>query len=196
LERELAGQPSASTAGKIFQGVRSLESLVCEILDFAQEDRLERRPYSLGKILTTLQDQVAAIAQASGVTVTFEPLAFETELFCDPERLQRVLSNLVINAVQAAGPGGWARLAASLIAGGARIEVTDSGPGIPEADWDRVFDPFFTTKASGTGLGLAICHRIVEAHGGTIRVGRGPTGGARFVVWLPNEEGDVDAERE
>jgi two-component system sensor histidine kinase HydH len=196
LERDLAGQPSAGTAAKIFHGVRSLESLVCEILDFAQEDRLERRLCVLGKILRALEDQVAAIAQAAGVSVTLEPSAFEVELFCDPERLQRVLSNLVINAVQAAGSCGWARLAAEGVAGGIRIEVTDNGAGIPEEDWERVFDPFFTTKASGTGLGLAICHRIVEAHGGTIRVGRGPAGGARFVVWIPSEVTNGAAERD
>jgi len=191
MQRELGSHPSAQTAGKIFQGVRSLEALVCEILEFAQEDRLDRRRSRLGAILAQSHDAVARIAEQEAVEVEIDVSAAKIEVYSDPDRLQRVLTNLLANAIQASGPGGRARVNATATDRGVQIEVTDSGAGIPEELRQRIFHPFFTTKASGTGLGLAICHRIVEAHGGTISAGNAQGGGARFVVWLPAEAESV-----
>jgi C4-dicarboxylate-specific signal transduction histidine kinase len=69
----------------------------------------------------------------------------------------------------------------------ASIEVADNGPGVPPEIMTRIFEPFFTTRdvGAGMGLGLSICHTIVEAHGGAIRVGNRPEGGAVFTVQLP-----------
>lgn len=194
LERELAGQTSAVTAGKIFNGVRSLEILVREILDFAQEDRIDARPCDLGRVLNSVYDAAARLAEECGAVIHLEPPSAGTSVFCDPDRLHRALLNLVTNAVQAAGRDGWVRIAAPAQDDGISIEVTDAGPGIPNEDLNRIFNPFFTTKASGTGLGLAICHRIIEAHGGTIRAGNIAGGGARFVVWLPNNGKSIECE--
>ena len=66
-----------------------------------------------------------------------------------------------------------------------RIAVTDSGPGVDPESSRRIFDPFYTTKEGGSGLGLALVHRAVEAHGGAVLVERGRSGGARFVILLP-----------
>jgi signal transduction histidine kinase len=65
------------------------------------------------------------------------------------------------------------------------LRVRDDGPGIPEAARGRLFEPYFTTKSSGTGLGLAICRRLVEAHGGTIRLVASRPGHTEFQVDLP-----------
>lgn len=183
LERSLTGQPSAATATKIFQGVRALEELVREILEFAQEDRINPRSCRLKDILTRVGDAAASLAEKSEVALEFS--IEELEIHCDPERIQRALLNLVVNAVQAAGPGGSVRVQADRDGDSVRIEVTDSGPGIAAEHLARIFNPFFTTKSSGTGLGLAICHRIIEVHQGVVRAGNIPGGGARFVVRLP-----------
>jgi signal transduction histidine kinase len=112
----------------------------------------------------------------------------------DPVQFEQVLLNLLINARQAmSGRGGALTIKASRgdQSGEARIQVIDTGPGIPEKLLPKIFQPFFTTKgtarpgeARGTGLGLAICQQIVERHGGRIevesQVGRGTT----FTVWL------------
>jgi len=73
--------------------------------------------------------------------------------------------------------------------GGVQVTVEDTGEGIPPEIRDRIFDPFFTTRPDGTGLGLSNCHRIVEAHGGSIHVEDGPAGGTRVHILLPAVQG-------
>jgi signal transduction histidine kinase len=76
-------------------------------------------------------------------------------------------------------------IASSAHDGRTALRVRDDGPGIPEAVRGRLFTPYFTTKSSGTGLGLAICRRLVEAHGGTIRLVESRPGHTEFEVDLP-----------
>lgn len=111
-------------------------------------------------------------------------------------KISQIALNLVVNAIQALPDrprdrnriGVWIEVDPGV----ARLVVEDNGPGVPEADRDRIFDPFYTTKTQGgTGLGLAISRRIVEEIEGTLELEEGSEGGARFVVTLPR----VDAER-
>ncbi|MGP0032103.1 MAG: sensor histidine kinase [Acidimicrobiales bacterium] len=103
----------------------------------------------------------------------------------DRGQMAEVLTNVLTNAYQAMPQGGTVRVSARMSDDVARLVVEDAGPGFDEAVQDRVFEPFFTTKHSGTGLGMAIVHRLVSAHGGTIRLENVPTGGARVTVELP-----------
>ncbi len=118
----------------------------------------------------------------------------------DPDRLTQVLANLLENALRFTPAGGRIVVHVTPAEGGARsggpgpavlISVSDSGPGIPEADLGKVFDRFYTVDRSrarergGTGLGLAIVREIVEAHGGRVWAGRGPEGGALLTFTLP-----------
>jgi CheY-like chemotaxis protein len=110
-------------------------------------------------------------------------------IWADPFQLQQVLLNLVGNAEQAmAGWEGEKRLTVASETRGGRIVVTvsDSGPGIPDGEIDRVFNPFYTTKGigKGTGLGLSVSDGIVREHGGSIRV-ESPGRGAAFIIELP-----------
>jgi signal transduction histidine kinase len=103
----------------------------------------------------------------------------------------QVLANLVSNAVKFSPPGGAIVVAVERVAGALRFGVRDSGPGIAEADRERVFEPFVqldggaTRARGGTGLGLAICKGLVEAHGGRMGVEGVPGGGSLFWFELP-----------
>ena len=102
--------------------------------------------------------------------------------------------NLLVNARDAVGDGGWIRVATRAPHDGGRpfaeIVVEDGGCGIPQADLAHLFEPFFTTKGThGTGLGLAVTWGIVEAHGGTIDVASEVGKGSRFTVRLPIPDG-------
>lgn len=190
LEGQLADRPaSRMAAAKISQSVRSLDQLVSEILDFAQEHHLELQECRLGVVLAAAEDGVRPWAAEHRVTVTVEPSAMDVEVCCDARRLQRAVLNLLMNGVQAVGQGGhvWVSAVAREDRRGVEIEVSDDGPGIPMRNLERIFNPFFTTRTTGTGLGLAIVHRIVESHGGSVRVSNRPEGGARFVIRLPAE---------
>ncbi|MGH9476272.1 MAG: two-component system sensor histidine kinase NtrB [Terriglobales bacterium] len=105
----------------------------------------------------------------------------------DPEQVQRMVANLILNAVQATAPGtGLVRISTRVWGGDVAIEVADNGTGIAAADLDNIFRPFFTTKRDeGNGLGLALCLRIAELHGGRLRVASKMNRGSVFTVLLP-----------
>jgi signal transduction histidine kinase len=105
----------------------------------------------------------------------------------DPDDFVHVIVNLLVNANDAQGGTGSVRITACQSNGGVEIVVTDEGPGIPAEIGGRVFDALFTTKPHGTGLGLALCRRILEAHGGEIRL-QPSERGACFRLWIPGPE--------
>ncbi|MFO0974418.1 MAG: ATP-binding protein [Phycisphaerae bacterium] len=187
LEGDVRERPAElGLVRKISHGVRTLDRLVGEILEFAQEDVLERGPGRAGEVLAEALETAAAWTAGRKISLLLSPGAVDVPLYGDVARLRRALVNILINAVQAVGEAGTVWVAArSDEAGACVFEVRDSGPGIPGDVLERVFDPFFTTRASGTGLGLAIVHRIVEAHGGSIRVGNRAEGGAEFTIRIP-----------
>lgn len=120
----------------------------------------------------------------------------------DEDLLHRVITNLLLNAVQAAPDGRPTSIRVELsrlsklgaphgldIPDPVMLRVIDDGPGIAEADLERVFDPFFSRRQGGTGLGLAIVHRAVREHQGTVLVESEPGAGTRFTVYLPGTTG-------
>lgn len=125
----------------------------------------------------------------------------DLHVFGDPVQLEQVLLNLLINARQAMlGKGGSLTLKASRAENGqeAKIQVIDTGPGIPDRLLPKIFQPFFTTKGTakpgehrGTGLGLSICKEIVEHHGGRITVESTVGKGTVFTIFLPTREPTV-----
>ncbi|MFI0513743.1 ATP-binding protein [Streptomyces sp. WSLK1-5] len=168
--------------------------LIAELLDISRIDsgRLEvrRQPVDIGAAVGRhIQAYVAAGLPADRFLLRLEqPLP---ALWADPDKIDQVLSNLLENAVRH-GEGTVTidiTPTASPREGedtGTSVTVSDEGPGIPEESMNRVFTRFWRgSKRGGTGLGLYIVKGIVEAHGGTITVGRGPQGGAEFRFTLP-----------
>jgi signal transduction histidine kinase len=126
----------------------------------------------------------------SRVTLEIADLSVDGEPLADEWRVLQVASALVGNALAYTPRGGTVRVGAVVSDGMWELCVEDSGPGVPEAERDRVFDRFTrldrsrTSSTGGFGLGLAICRRLVEAMGGTIRVEDSAFGGASFCVTL------------
>ncbi len=102
----------------------------------------------------------------------------------DRALLVQALFNIIRNAVEAVASG-FVAARAERRRGRVRIDIDDTGPGIPAADLERVFDPFVTTKTEGLGVGLFLSRKIIEAHDGVITAGPRPGGGTRVRIELP-----------
>jgi C4-dicarboxylate-specific signal transduction histidine kinase len=126
-----------------------------------------------------------------GVTVSTEFQQGLPQIMADRTLLQQVILNLIKNAIEAMAPGPTAvktlRLVTTQNANSVvSLSVQDSGPGITPENGTHVFDPFFTTKSSGTGLGLSISQRIIQDHGGELRLTKTSSNGCTFEITLPS----------
>ncbi|HVR30412.1 MAG TPA: ATP-binding protein, partial [Thermoanaerobaculia bacterium] len=172
------------------------------LADFMEFSRLELRRSRSVDLAELVMDAIGVVSQhpdaGEGQRIEFDRPAEPVSVGGDRDVLHRALFNLLLNGVQHVGQGGVVRVElapvgeADLPAGmevgaGAKLVVSDTGPGIRDEDVPRLFDPFFTTRDGGTGLGLALVHRAVEAHRGAILVDGMPGVGARFTVFLPNQ---------
>lgn len=185
LSDDLADRPDArATVEKIRGGVRRLETLVGQVLQFSRE--INPQPIECDVVPLLLESIELARARTEKRAVRLvanHPDALRARV--DPRLLAQAMLNLLLNALEAVrDDDGVVRVELSGVVeaegGGMRLVVEDNGPGIDPSILDRIFNPFFTTKDSGTGLGLSIVHRIVEAHDGSVQAGNLPGGGARF----------------
>jgi PAS domain S-box-containing protein len=163
-----------------------LNRIVSDMLDFARPSVPAIRLEPLDRLLedaagSALVDVTDRICLEREIDASLPPVPFDMRL------LRQAILNVAINAVQSMSGKGTLTLRARREAGVACIEISDTGPGIPEEHLPRIFEPFFTTKATGTGLGLAVVKRIVEGHRGEIAVASAPGNGTTFTIKLPLE---------
>jgi len=174
-------------AGYISTEVDRTNSLITRFLDFARPQHLRLEPGDIGALL----DQAIASfyrerpASLAGIEIYknyspgIPPVKFDAEL------LERVFSNLILNAAQASPPEGVVTVKTQLLDDSVEVSVIDRGTGIEARDLESIFNPFFTTKPDGVGLGLAICSKIVDEHGGHITVESSAGEGSVFHLILP-----------
>ncbi|HOU54610.1 MAG TPA: ATP-binding protein [Myxococcota bacterium] len=165
-----------------------LAAILDRFLAFARPHEVTHRDSDLARVVDDVIALLEPQARRQHVRLERVPGSLPP-IPCDPSLMAQVLMNLLLNAIQAMPDGGTARVALRRVLRGPRrfagIEVTDTGPGVPEDLRDRIFDPLFTTRPDGAGLGLSLSARIVEAHDGLIEVSQAPGGGACFLVLLP-----------
>jgi signal transduction histidine kinase len=191
LMRKLASSDPITTelAGYISSEVNRMNALVTRFLDFARphklEQQLEQIPPLLERALKAAHDRWPDAKVE--VERQFAPNLPEVSI--DGELIERVFTNLALNAYEAMGPGGGKLRVEAVPSsdgkGGVEINFQDTGPGIPAELREQIFNPFFTTKETGVGLGLSIVSKIVDDHRGWIRVTSEPGKGACFQVFLP-----------
>ncbi len=176
-----------------------INGIVERLLELARPARMSFTLVRLPALLDRVVELYANQIEARQIAVVREYARDVPPIQADQEAVYRVVVNLVANALDAMPGGGrltvragWSDSRDPLLPSRrrppdrrAKIEVEDTGPGIPPSESDRIFNPFYTTKEGGTGMGLALAHKIVEDHGGTINFQSGRAGGTVFTVVLP-----------
>jgi signal transduction histidine kinase len=184
------GEAAQEGAAVITAQAERMTEIIRQLLDFAGRRTPRPVDLELGELAAQTLLLVGALAARHRITLRHAEKA-KAYVHADAGQLQQVLTNLVVNAVQAMPAGGEVCVETGThprdVSCGAFMRVIDRGTGIAPDDLPRIFEPFFTTKevGHGTGLGLAVAHGIVGEHGGRIDVENKPGEGATFTVCLP-----------
>jgi signal transduction histidine kinase len=195
-----------ATAETSQRAIRKILSRVNSLLDIARmqsgELTLDIEPTDLRGLAENVFNELRPLARELDVNLAAQISADVPPLAVDRDKAERVAQNLVDNALKFCPVGGSVTIRARLDPTNgvgnplARIEVVDTGPGVPDEYKTRLFDRFFQLRDAhgtrrGTGLGLAFCRMVVEAHGGRIWIEDNPAGGSIFVFTLPVAQSDL-----
>jgi len=171
--------------------LQRINTTVSRVLDFGKARPLDTRPCHLRDILGAAQDLTATYVRKCDIQSDVDLPPDLPGLVADPDQLEQVFVNLILNACKAMPDGGRIAIRAWANAHAVYTEVSDSGIGIPPENMDHIFDTFYSGFGDGAGLGLPLCRRIVAAHGGTIRVESTPGQGSIVRIELPLEPTDA-----
>lgn len=157
--------------------IQRMSHQIDDVLNYVRNSAIRKKLASLRDIISN-----TIIDLDIPETVTINLPKNDEKINCDEQKIRTVILNIVLNSIQSIGTKGTITIRLKGYARSATIEISDSGPGIPDDVLPRIFEPLFTTKQAGTGLGLSSCKNIVEQHGGTIDVKNNPT---TFTISLP-----------
>jgi signal transduction histidine kinase len=186
-DRTKAGAPQALEFLDRIEGeVQRINGIVRSLLDLGRPPRGTTVPVDVPEVARTSAGLLSANAELANVSVELDvPPSLIAR--AEPGPLAQILLNLLLNAAQAMQGKGKVTLRVAPENGHVRVDVDDTGPGLPPEVLPRVFEPFFTTKPAGqgTGLGLAVCLHLATAMNAQLRAENLPAGGARFTLLLP-----------
>ncbi len=192
VQKELEGADGKAEArdylGLLVGEVDRLNGVVESFLTYARPLEPRRQDVLLHELLAGIARlQVPSLPPGVRIETALDPQI--PPVPADPALLTQAVTNVLRNAIEAMPEGGTVALRTRRVVTAwrsyAAVEISDTGPGIPREDLERVFHPFFTTKSKGTGLGLPIARRIVESHGGDVAVENVAPRGCRFTFLLP-----------
>jgi signal transduction histidine kinase len=190
LVKELVGSEKAEDKketvellGTLDHTLQYMNKIVSDLQDFAQP--LQPDPVDVN-LPSLIRAAVASVEIPRNVRVTLDIHNGPPNPRLDPDLFRRVLTNLILNAVQAMPNGGELTIAVSGGDESVTVTVQDTGIGIASENLGKIFNPFFTTKAQGQGLGLPVCKRLIDSQGGTIDVASQVGKGSTFTFKIPS----------
>lgn len=186
LRSRFTGKNSdTETADILVQEVERLNRSICELLDYARPQKLLKEKVDLQQLLQKAVSLIRIDAEAVGVEVISVCQETLPRVLADEDKLNQVFLNLFLNGIQAMEQGGSLMVEAEAAGAMVEIKVSDTGCGIAPESLDRVFDPYYTSKPEGTGLGLAMSAKIVEEHGGSVKILSHQGLGTTVIVTIP-----------
>jgi signal transduction histidine kinase len=183
-KRDLPLSKREQSIAYILEEIERIDVIVKGFMDFARPAALELAPHNLNQALEEVLNVMEANLNHHQITLVKQ---FDPELppiQFDRDKLKQAFMNIVLNAMEAMLEGGKVEVETSRRENRVRVDVVDSGTGIPSEDLEQLFEPFFTTKVQGTGLGLANTKRILEQHGGEVTIQSAEGKGTRVSFWL------------
>ncbi|MGB9080856.1 MAG: ATP-binding protein [Desulfuromonadaceae bacterium] len=184
-----ADDPRGEILGEVVDQVKRLDKTVNDLLFFGKPSLPELTCVDINTILATTLKFAAQHRGGGNIERRIELQPDLPPVYADDKQIQQVFLNIVLNAYQAMVSGGVLGITSSLVVRGdvkyVRVDISDTGSGIPPQILEKIFTPFYTTKAQGTGLGLPICSKLLKLHKGDIRVTSDNTAGTIFTVELP-----------
>lgn len=184
-ERFAPEDPHREIIDEILHQIKRLDSTVRDLLVYARPTPPDKMPTNLEELIDAVLTVLARERQLQPLQVIKHYPDEPVELHVDPDQLEQVFMNIVLNAAQAMMKPGQLVIRLGMEDGWCRVSFADNGPGMIQEAAKRAFEPFFTTKTRGTGLGLSICRKIVEAHGGKMELKTGVGEGTTITVKLP-----------
>ena len=164
---------------------RLMANLLRDLTDYSMSARLNRQRSDLCSLLRQAYLSCLPLTEGTAKTLTYTSRVSCAYLFLDCPKMMEALLNLVVNALDAVSDDGHVQILLTKSDEQISVSITDDGCGIPAKQLLTIFQPFVTTKPDGTGLGLPVAKRIIEAHGGHIRVSSAPQKGSTFTFLLP-----------
>jgi PAS domain S-box-containing protein len=181
---------------RISSDAKRAAAIVSRIREFSRKAPLRKADFEINEAILDIMGLARVPISDNGVTATMQLADGLPHIFGDRVQLQQVILNLIMNAIEAmseiASGSRELVISSKTQTDGVLVSVSDCGPGLPQANPERVFEAFFTTKASGLGMGLAICRSIVTAHGGRLSAIPNQPRGAVFCMTLPIAEGSLE----
>lgn len=162
-----------------------IESLVNLLSQYVSKSKQSFTRVRLNEVLSHALRSVESPRAAKDIVLCAKLEAASDAIQGNSIQLELAFLNLLLNAIEATPSQGAISVHTANDAAHVRVELRDSGPGIPAEDLDRIFEPFYSTKARGSGLGLGITRRIVRDHGAVIEVSSEPGQGAAFILTFP-----------
>jgi len=172
----------------IIEGSDRLETIVKEFEKFSKKDDLSLAVTDIVPIIRNVMKKNRTKRIAAGIRLDFVPVGESLQCLIDPALFPKVLDEILANSMEATGRGGSITVRMEREGNFARIDITDTGIGIPSANLSKVFDPFYSTKPRRIGLGLTYVHRVIEEHQGTIEVESEEGKGTTFMIRIPAEK--------
>jgi signal transduction histidine kinase len=161
--------PDAEELTVALRQLALIEMQLKRFLDLGKETELNRQRCALAELVEESVALLRPRCQHARIELRWRKPEADVALCVDPHQLGQVILNLLTNAIEAAGPGGWVEVHVGAAQGAGFVEVVDSGRGLDPQVAGRLFEPFVTSKPEGVGLGLAVARQIVNAHGGSLR---------------------------